>query len=563
MAVLRKIETNYVTIEELLKRPVSYRVPQYQRDFAWTEDETDVLWQDLVHAYENGEDEYFLGAIVTAMSESEIPSREIVDGQQRLAALSMVLSAISEYWANQSDQGRSDGLFYDFLGSKDRRTGKVLPKLSLNETDDPVFQKFVIQRNVASATDKKLWSSSNKLLVCAFDRFRKALSDWVGEYKEPEEAMLDLEEFVTKKVGIIHIEVEDNADAFVIFETLNDRGLDLAVSDLVKNYLFSKAGRTIERYSKSWRETSLLVGSENMTQFLRHHWLAFHELVREKDLYKSIRSEYANPPATREFIQEIRETADLYAALSNPEHVFWSDHPIEVQEHLEALLRFKAQQFRPVALAAMRKLSPDVTTKILRDLVVVTFRYTVIGSLGTGNLEKAYADAAAAITSGSAKSSKQVFAKLNKIYVDDNQFLTLFESKRMNKPLIARYILARINDTVGTSQEIRVAEDKGRVNLEHILPKKPDGRVWSGSYRNQDELAEVVDLLGNMTLLERGKNRDLGNSSFEVKRSKGFAKSALTLNTELCETLHWDAEAIRSRTKKLAQKACEIWRVGY
>ena len=142
MAVIskRRIGSNAQSIGEILRRPVSYAVPVNQRDFAWTQEEVDLLWQDLINALEEDRGEYFLGAIVLAPNKDDGQILEIVDGQQRLATLSMMLAAIHQSWKGRNDDEQAAELFRDYLGSKDRKTREISPKLRLNETNDPVFQ---------------------------------------------------------------------------------------------------------------------------------------------------------------------------------------------------------------------------------------------------------------------------------------------------------------------------------------------------------------------------------------------------------------------------------------
>src|SRR5215469_15379479 len=97
----RHIDANANTIGEVFRRPVFYRVPTNQRDFAWTSEEIDILWLDLKAALEDDREEYFLGALVFAPSEDEPTEFEVVDGHQRLASLSMLLAAIRDEWGTK------------------------------------------------------------------------------------------------------------------------------------------------------------------------------------------------------------------------------------------------------------------------------------------------------------------------------------------------------------------------------------------------------------------------------------------------------------------------------
>jgi hypothetical protein len=557
----RRIDSNTHSVGELLRRPLFYTVPVYQRDFSWTSDETSMLWEDITSALFEERNEYFLGAIVLSPGRDE-RSREIVDGQQRLAVLAMIFASITEQWSSRDDEKRATGVQRDFLGSEDRRTGEIVAKLSLNETNNAIFQSLVLKHQSFTTQEKKSWPESNRLLDDAFSSIRQSIKDWASQFDNPESALLNLEEFLDTKTNLIVIEVDDEADAFIIFETLNDRGLDLAVSDLVKNYLFSLAESHIERFKKIWIEMSLLIGAENLTSFLRHFWLSEYELVRERDLYRELRKKVRQPAAARQFMERLRKVADLYAALTNPEHPYWTDFPVDARNSLEAVLLFKVTQFRPLMLAAMEVTDSRETAKILRSVAVISFRYTVVSALGTGNLEKIYSDAALSVRKGQHKSGKSVFNMLKGAYVDDRRFTENFATRPFTKAPITRYILAALNDSVEKDPERQVAEPTGRMTVEHIMPKNP-GKEWRGAVPKDSEPGDFVDLIGNLTLLEKGRNRGIAAAGFREKKARALSQSSLALNKELCREDVWTSTEILARSSHLARLARQIWRIDY
>lgn len=558
----RKIDSDALSLGELLRRPIAFAVPVYQRDFAWTKEEVGTLWNDLTAALSEGRDEYFLGAITVSRADASKRSN-IIDGQQRLAVIAMIFSAITGAWRKHGDERRANGVFHDYLGSEDRRTGDVMPKLSLNEANNPVFQSRVLEGKALTPEEKKLLSHSNRLLDEAQSQINKALQDWLAKSDDEPSSLLDLEDFLSTAVNLILIEADDEADAFVLFETLNDRGLDLAVSDLVKNYLFSLAGsHYLERFKQSWVEIATLVGSQNLTTFLRHSWLSETGLVRERDLYRTLRDNLKGTAPARQFMDKLRKRAELYAALSNPEHSYWVDASSDVRDYLDPLSLFKVAQYRPVLLSAMEVLGVDMVTKILRLLVVVSYRYTVISQLGTGNLESIYTDCALAIRSGKAKGIKDVFAAIRPAYVDDARFIADFAARQFTNAGVARYTLAQLNDHLESDPERQVAERSSRITLEHILPRNPS-KAWGIVAGKPQDIAEYVDRIGNLTLLEKGKNRGLGNAGFAEKKAKGYSTSGLALNKNICEQEDWTKEAIKRRSDALAQVARVVWRADY
>jgi len=561
MPKTRRIKSDSCSVGELLRRPFSYKVPFYQRDFSWKEEEVSNLWHDLTNALEKGTQDYFLGAIVlTEPGDNKI--QEIVDGQQRLAVLSMIMSAIANYWRDKSDEKRATGVFGDYLGIEDRRTGEIVPKLTLNEINDPTFQSLVIRRE-KDEIQKKTWQklTSNRLVYEASDNIDASLKTWVDKYDDKDSLVLDIEEFIRDNTSLILIEVENDRDAFVIFETLNDRGLDLAVSDLIKTYLFSLAeSGQINNFKQIWRDISLLVGGSVMTQFLRHYWNSLYGLVREKELYAELKDAIKSGTKARQFMEQLRKTAELYNALSNTEHPYWSDFDIEVKHYIETLVTFGVVQYKPLALAIMENAEPEFVTRVLRALVIISLRYNIISGLRTGDLERVYSEAAVSVRDGKVSNIKGLFQLLRPIYVQDLNFIEAFSTARISKAGVARYILAELNDRIENDNEKKVALKSGKITLEHILPKNP-GANWKGSYEDRDDLQEHVDYIGNLTLLEEGKNKGISNLGFADKKNVAYETSSLAINRRVSEHHSWTTKDIRLRSKELANTAKDIWRI--
>ena len=556
------VSSRSLTIAELLTRPVTYSVPHYQRDFAWTTDEVQTLWDDIITTYEDSTSNYyFLGAIVLAPGPTDT-TRYIVDGQQRLATVSMLLSAIAAAWHQRGDPDRASDVSHQYLGSRDRATRQLIPKLKLNDADNHIFNYLILEHRTELRQQVTPSRSSHRRLCDAYHLLTRAVQQWLRHFDNPEQPLIHLEHFLAHRINLILIEVSDDADAFVIFETLNDRGLALAVSDLVKNYLFSLAKDDLSTFMNQWNDISTRVGSHNLTQFLRHYWLSARGFVRERELYRELKRQVRTPAQARALMARLDSASNCYAALENPSHEYWDNFPPEVFDSLRALSVFGVAQYRPVALAALQKFSPNKATQVLRQLMVVSFRYTIVGKKGTGNLERIYTNAATAITKGEVSNAQGVFAKLREAYIADEAFMEDFVSQKFTKAAIARYVLCEINNHMEGRSEKEVHFDSSKITLEHILPRNP-GSEWKDTFSDEDELTEVVEQIGNLTILERGKNRGIANAPFDVKRSQAFGKSDLALNREIVKCKTWNASEIRKRSKKLAKVACKIWRVDY
>jgi uncharacterized protein with ParB-like and HNH nuclease domain len=342
----------------ILKTDFLYKVPPHQRNFSWTLEEVKQFWDDIMEAIRDDRPEYFIGTVVV-QENRETKSRIIIDGQQRLATITMLLSGIRTTYKEHEDE-RGDEVYKDYLGVRDRRSRVTESRLTLNVVNEPAFQTQVVEDQsedqLLSFIKDRSQSPSNILLVSAMQYLRTAIKQKTRSDKNYETFLLELEEFIRDRVVMVLMIVRDEADAYLIFETLNDRGLELSISDLLKNYILSKAGNRLDVVRKDWEQMAFLLGTQNETQFLRHYWLSKYGVIRERELYKEIKRKFTNQMRVLELINELRDAADKYSAMSNVDHPTWKGASSNLRKDLEVLQLFGLSQFRPLLLAALDKM---------------------------------------------------------------------------------------------------------------------------------------------------------------------------------------------------------------
>jgi hypothetical protein len=134
--------------------------------------------------------------------------------------------------------------------------------------------------------------------------------------------------------------------------------------------------------------------------------------------------------------------------------------------------------------------------------------------------------------------------------------------KSVTNPKLARYILSEINSYYTEGKELVANPNGNDVNLEHILPQKPND-TWLVNFSKKTDAREYIYRLGNMTLLDSTLNRKVGNSSFQDKCAAAFSQSKLNINKDIVSCSTWGPQEIKERQKMMAQAACKIWRLDY
>lgn len=445
-----------------------------------------------------------------------------------------------------------------FIGAKQAGSLLETSKLTLNRNDEDFFQGTLVQLD-SPASERSL-SDSEKQLWGAFKYYRRKIGaefkDWSGQ---------QLADWVESRVSVhllfIQVVVENEVGAYTVFETLNACGMELTASDLIKNYLMSlvakKGQGDLEHVLKRWHRMTNQIGARKLPEFLRHHFNSKFPYVRQERLFREIREEVSSGEDAITLIKELEASSACYRALRDPEDDFWLDFP-GAADQVRALVLFNVSQYKPLALAAFRRLSPVEAVRVLKDCVTLSFRFNVISRLGTHELEARYNEGALAIKEGKSKAAAGTRDSLMSVYVDDDQFRADFEVFRqatsMKGKKIIRYILCELERQHSGHD---LAWSNSNATIEHILPDHLDeewGRIFS-----EDEHARYVDRLGNYALLEKGKNKDIGQKPFDQKKEV-FATSQYGLTTDIVELDEWTMTTLNKRQKDLAAIATSVWR---
>lgn len=568
MARSNLLNTRTTNFLELLGNGRVYRVPPYQRDYSWGEEQWEDLWADILDLRERPGALHYMGALVVeARSDREFT---IIDGQQRLATLSIlalaVIGKLMEMARQEGDgsanRERATGLRHRFIGEKDPASLVESSKLFLNETDNALYQDYLVQ--LRTPLNPRGLPKSNQLLWKCFQFFGARLNE-VEELRNAPVSLAELlSETVARQLMFILITVDDELSAYTVFETLNARGLELSATDLLKNYLFSRlrVQADLDALQRRWRALLATVGQEQFPDFLRYHLACEHPRIRSSRLFQLVRSQVRTAEHVFGLLEALEGRAELFAALSDPHHSYWIERS-DCRPHIRELVLFRARQMTPLVFAVWEKFSAANFVSVLRIITVVTLRYSVVGGRSANALEPAYHRAARAVLDGKATQPSTVFALLREVYVDDTSFqndfrLLALDTGGQRKKLV-RYLLARLERDAG-GRACDPDMDPG--TIEHILPENP-GDFWNADFP-ASQWERSVYRLGNLTLLEAPTNRQIGNGDYSAKAAAYAASSyALTRAVPEMAPEHWSPELLDARQAGLAARALHLWRLDF
>ena len=567
MAKSNLLNTNTANVVELIGNGRIFSVPQYQRDYSWTEEQWEDLWSDIIELSSKPDDSHYMGALVVEAKSDR--AFEIIDGQQRLATISVLALAIidrlrtlakEETDANDNSE-RATALRNRFIGEKDPASLVEASKLSLNQTNDGFYQDYLVQ--LRDPINPRGLNKSNKLLWDCFRYFKDQILSLSWRNDGMKLASL-LSETVGRQLMFIRIAVDDELNAYTVFETLNARGLELTATDLLKNFLFSKIPINSDRQVLHRRWQSLIdkVGAGNFPEFLRYHLLCELPKVRTQRLFKIVRDRVKTPQDVFQLLDTLDPRAELYAALRDSSHGFWQEFP-EARPFVRELNQFRVRQMTPLLFAAWEKFSAEDFVRILKMVMVISFRYTVISSLNTNSLEPVYHEAAKAVLTETVRRPGAVFGILRQIYVLDDTFRANFISFSLGgngqSKKLAKYILTKLESRASG----RVSDPETDAGtIEHILPENPN-QDWAGTFP-QDRWETSISRLGNLSLLEAATNRELGNAGYPQKVI-AYSQSSyeITKQISILAPNEWTPALLDHRQALMADIAVSIWRSDF
>jgi hypothetical protein len=344
---------------------------------------------------------------------------------------------------------------------------------------------------------------------------------------------------------------------------MNDRGLDLSASDLIKNHLFNLAGDQLHHAEAQWQTMVGILESVQETDivkdFVRHFWISRYESVRTQELFSAIKDRVENKVNAMDLLSKLHGSAAKYVALLNPMHGFWEGYTERSRRNISTLMQLNLKQARPLLLAVVERFSKHEIEKVLRLAVAWSVRFLVSGELGSGALETEYGKNAMKVSNGEIKNTEELSSAMSSIVPADDAFIGNFETIRVAKAATARYYLRGLElQERGDPQPENVPnDDQTDITLEHVLPEDPKPGEWTQFSAEDKE--QFTYRLGNMALLKRSENSgNAGNEEFSIKKPS-YADSTFLLTKQLASLAVWDVAAIIARQKRLAEIAAKAW----
>lgn len=597
------------TIKKVFIEPKHFfEIPRFQRPYSWEEGNIEEFWETIFKSAEP----VFLGTIILNIDRLDTEDVvEIIDGQQRYLTIH-VLGAVVRDTCRELQKEFDDtdfdslarGVTQSIIGKPDKwDNSKFDNYLTPGDSIKPFFRDYIQSFDGPSRIDSELKvkkKSEEERVKEAYLKFKELLHEQLAPLTSDEKKVL-LKELIDKRLAkhlFARIEIDDEDLAYEIFETVNAKGVDLNVADLLKNQIFKHVMNGDARFNDSakerWQSVLDNVDAANLTMkdFLSYFWSSKYGYVADRKLYRTIRDHFKEDARWSGFLDELVENSrhirNIFAGSTDDLEAFCGDmdEASKMFESLRVLRSTKAKTWAILYLCLFRNLYADrgdekkfVMANRWDIVARFTFVYYEILNLGGNWYFKEIWNFCKKIEDYTEKKrspkdfadlfQKELFTKLDsKLPKLKDSFAEGFVSisyKETKKArIIIRYVLSELEKHL--AGKFDTGFNEALVSIEHFLPQDP--KEWG---RAKKDVKDHVNRIGNLLLISKRKNGALGNKDLASKASELADQSKMKLVEDLLaksESGEWDFGAITSaneyssienRGAYLAELGYKIW----
>ena len=534
-----------------------FEIPLYQRPYAWTIEEVDELLDDLVDAMDrDAQSPYFLGSIVLIKEESDSVSR-VVDGQQRLTTLSMIFCVLREL-ADGDAQNDLDA-FVKEAGNSVRGTQDRF-RLSLRARDRDFFQENVQAKGTIAqflTRDIASYSDSQKLIYANVKHLRQELTELDIARRA---ALIG---FIVQQCYLVVVTATDRDSAYRIFSVMNDRGLDLSPTDILKAETIGELEERVQdAYGEKWEHIEERLGRNGFRDLFAHIRMITLKTKLRRTLQADFQENVLRDINGIDFIDNTLEPyANVYEILLEASYESTRDAE-KINSNLRHLGRLDNFDWIPPAMSFFRRSFNDRESliKFTRDLERLAYGLFIRRANINERINR-YAEVLRAIERGDDLFESGSPLQLNTIEKDEIH-ARLDGHIYLQTAIVRRTLLERLDSLLA---DAGASYTRTTVTVEHVLPQNPaSGSEWMRWFPDEEERKGWTHRLANLVLLSRRKNAAASNWDFGRKKSEYFQRGGVApfaLTTQVVNESEWTPEVLERRQRELLCGLQKEWRL--
>jgi len=556
-----KIKGAEYPLAKIFSSDFDYTIPAYQRPYAWTEEETEILFDDLYDFYtdESDEENYFLGSIVL-IKDDDKPASEVIDGQQRLTTLTILLAALT---SKLSGEEKSDFKTYIIEPGRASQGIASKPRLCLRPRDSEFFKKYIQGMDFDALQKLDADNQDTEAKTNIIKNTRLLLQKIEAVLKTPEQ-ITAFGAFLVQRCFLVVVSTPTKASAFRVFSVMNSRGMSLLVTDIIKADIIGAVPDALkQKYTDKWEEMEAELTRTGFNDLFSQIRMITMKVKAKKSLqeefYKFVLPDVDDKTSVS-FIDNVLEPfSEAYSVIKNSEYSS-SAGADAVNDILCWLNRIDNSDWLPVAMVYYVKKSDDAAAMnaFLRKLERLAAFMRACSWDVNYRIER-YANVLKELET----IDNDTFGNAIELTNDEiDEFIKTLNSDMYTMVANKRnYLILRLDSFVSDGA---AKYDSKILTIEHVLPQtiKP-GSEWDKLWPDELERAQWLHKIGNLLPLTKRHNSEAQNYDFSVKKDKYFkGKSGTTtyaLTTQVLSFQEWTPEIVEQRQKELISKYTECW----
>lgn len=534
-----------------------FEIPVFQRPYAWTTEQVDDLLDDLLYAMRRDDEEpYFLGSVV--LIKGDDAKSQVVDGQQRLTTLTMLLCILRELAEGklQADLDLRIRQQADLLAGTDE-----VVRFSLR----PIDQKFFYENVQASGGIGSLVSNAPKTET---DSQQRALEN--AKYLYEKLADMDADDrmqlaiYVLQRCYLVIVSTPDMNSAYRIFSVMNDRGLDLSATDILKAEVVGSIEDADEQraYADQWENVEQELGRGRFGALFAHIRMIYAKAKQRRSLQEEFREHVLQQHTSKEFIDSVLDRYDdaYKSVLGLPDGII--ENIPAVNAYLRHLRRLDNVDWVPPAMAFFHKYphNRDGLSGFTKDLERLAYGMFIRRANINERINR-YAAVLRDIDQGG-----DILRVDGPLQLSDDEkaaILTILDGPIYTLPRVPGPLLLRLDSLMA---DAGATYDHEITTIEHVLPQNPAAESqWRNWFQDDDERVGWTHRLANLVLLSSRKNRAASNLEFERKKKEYFQKGGVVsyaLTTPVVDETEWTPAILDRRQRELVEKLKAEWRLA-
>ena len=558
------IEAKELQLKDIFADSYLFEIPEYQRPYAWTTEQVSDLIDDLF--YSMGKDEpigevppYFLGSIVI-IKDSASRLSHIVDGQQRITTLSALFCVLRELSTDDRRKNMLDRYVREdsdiFAGVEGRY------RLGVRKRDEGFFQDR-IQR--VGAMPGLLEPPPTDLPDSQQRMFENAKYLWDCLSKVDESERDRLVSFLVQRCYLVVVSASDQSSAYRIFSVMNDRGLDLSPTDILKAEIIGAMDDGVRsRYTELWEDTEEDLGRDSFRDLFAHIRMIYMKSKARGALNQEFRTGVLDQVKDKSFIDDVLTPfADAYEVVARADYSASSDSEKKkrINLYLGHLGRLDNDDWVPPAMMFFKDHASDTDAllRFTRDLERLAYGMFIRRANINERIGR-YAEVLEEIERG-----RELFHDAARLQLESGE-----KTEILNALAGSVYLTTRVRRPLLLRLDSLLADEGAEyhystISIEHVLPQNPDPcSQWMTSFPDEDERTEWTHRLANLVLLSFYKNVKAQNYEFERKKSGYFQRDSVApfaLTTQVLNESEWTPDVLERRQCHLINALKKEWRL--